>query len=1008
MDVYITNSDFQGTSQTQKQTQSFGYFLQIASSSQVSIAQSIFNKGYAQSGGAMYVLGNAILNIESSQFTDNIAIDQGGVLFADSFKSISISNSCSFKNNKGIKNGGDALYIYNSPNGQAFIEDTLFSSLNTESNFIYASDIHNLTMKAIKAEVYNPKKTPDIKYSGLYFRNQAHLKIFQSNFSGIIGSNLLGGGAVVIEYSYDVQEDLVEITDCIFENSHASNKGGGITLIDVKSTVIQTSTFSNNSADKQGGGLMFDCNKTGFINYDCKLKIVDSVFKQNTANIEGGAIKWNFNEALINRETIFLNNTASVYGDAIAGVAHQLVVIDKEQLDERKYKMQNNRNNVRAVSSGGEINMYFGIIDKQGDFVRTDNKSKLFISQVFLFKIFLALLKKPPVAKKSPLLQQLKQRLNSLPQMVSSKLKSLFLLQHQIQAKVIEFSLYSFLVLNFITDAINIDIPSNRKVGDKLIKAQELAKNEIIVDNPLILPITLQVRGCIKGEEMLSNGKCRQCAPGSYMIKAPTSAASCLTCQTEKSVCQGGSQIYPLSGYWRSTVDSDNIMECLNPGACLGGQFPLLNLTGQCAHGYQGILCASCNKGYTLKQQSRECKKCPTIVINSLILAAFAVLALVIIIVLVWSNLKSSGEEERNYLPVYFRILVNHLQVVTLVASFDFNQPEEFKTFFKGFKPVAEAQSEIFSVDCLLYYYSHDSSIKPYYVKSIVLFALPPAMIILSIFAWLLIYQKKVLQKKAIQSDQLDNEVIDKSSKIFEDKDKQLEELDRSTKEKEAIGDFSGNIILTIIVILFLVHPTITREMFNLFKQAILHLILYSCKTIEGVERLYLDLEAICYQGQHSIASSWFGVPSLIIYGAGIPFIGFLAIYRNRYNLERSFVKQRYGFLYNGYKTGHASYWEIFVIYRKVVIIFIQVYFVQNGKLVQVRNRIYNLAQALMTLLFLGTMMALVKYLQPYNKYCLNQLEFLSLLTSMASVYFCIYFISNKIDSSQISKNLAQ
>ncbi|TNV74159.1 hypothetical protein FGO68_gene8356 [Halteria grandinella] len=55
-----------------------------------------------------------------------------------------------------------------------------------------------------------------------------------------------------------------------------------------------------------------------------------------------------------------------------------------------------------------------------------------------------------------------------------------------------------------------------------------------------------------------------------------------------------------------------------------------------------------------------------------------------------------------------------------------------------------------------------------------------------------------------------------------------------------------------------------------------------------------------------------------------------------------------------------------------------------------------------MTLLFLGSMMALVKYLQPYNKYCLNQLEFLSLLTSTASVYFCIYFISNKVDSSQI------
>ncbi|TNV74909.1 hypothetical protein FGO68_gene4786 [Halteria grandinella] len=482
---------------------------------------------------------------------------------------------------------------------------------------------------------------------------------------------------------------------------------------------------------------------------------------------------------------------------------------------------------------------------------------------------------------------------------------------------------------------------------------------------------------------MLSNGKCRQCSPGTYLLKAPTQTTSCLTCQISKSTCEGGSEVYPLSGYWRSSTKSDNIMECLNPDACLGGQYPLLNLTGQCAQGYQGILCASCSTGYTLNHQSRECKKCPAIVVNSLILAAFALLALVIIVVLVWSNFKSSSEE-KNYLPVYFRILVNHLQVATLVASFDFNWPDEFKTFFKGFKPVAEAQSEIFSVDCLLYYYSHDSDIKPYYVKSIVLFALPPAMIILSVLAWLIIYQKdKVLKKKMINpQDQLDDEGTNRGSSKLDDTDKELVDFDFSANKSEMIGDLAGKIILTIIVILFLLHPTITREMFNLF----------NCKLIEGIERPYIDLEAICFQGQHSIASNWFGITSLIIYGAGIPFIGFIVIYRNRLILERSFVKQRYGFLYNGYKPGYASYWEIFIIYRKVVIIFIQVYFVQNGKLVQ----------SLMTLLFLGFMMALVKYLQPYNKYCLNQLEFLSLLTSMASVYFCIYFISNKIDPSQI------
>lgn len=64
-------------------------------------------------------------------------------------------------------------------------------------------------------------------------------------------------------------------------------------------------------------------------------------------------------------------------------------------------------------------------------------------------------------------------------------------------------------------------------------------------------------------------------------------------------------------------------------------------------------------------------------------------------------------------------------------------------------------------------------------------------------------------------------------------------------------------------------------------------------------------------------------LPSIIVYSIGIPLIGFWLIYKNRDRLGQPFIKKRYGFLYNGYKEGVASYWEIFVIYRKVILIFI-------------------------------------------------------------------------------------
>lgn len=52
----------------------------------------------------------------------------------------------------------------------------------------------------------------------------------------------------------------------------------------------------------------------------------------------------------------------------------------------------------------------------------------------------------------------------------------------------------------------------------------------------------------------------------------------------------------------------------------------------------------------------------------------------------------------------------------------------------------------------------------------------------------------------------------------------------------------------------------------------------------------------------------------------------------------------------------------------------------------------------MVTLMFLFTMLALVKFLDPYNREYLNQLEFLSLFTSTVTVYFCIYFITDNLD----------
>jgi hypothetical protein len=77
-------------------------------------------------------------------------------------------------------------------------------------------------------------------------------------------------------------------------------------------------------------------------------------------------------------------------------------------------------------------------------------------------------------------------------------------------------------------------------------------------------------------------------------------------------------------------------------------------------------------------------------------------------------------------------------------------------------------------------------------------------------------------------------------------------------------------------------------------------------------------------------------LPALIIWGLGIPCMAWVFIYQKRNELHLVDTKAKFGFLYNGYRIPQAYYWEIIIMYRKIFVIFIQVFLGQLGKIVQV------------------------------------------------------------------------
>ncbi|TNV88001.1 hypothetical protein FGO68_gene2384 [Halteria grandinella] len=953
--VTISKTEFSNKQQLIKDdtTQIMGSFIQAVSNTQLRIFSCKFLNGFAASGGAIYVHGQGQIHIAKTKFEQNEASKQGGAIFADSILKLQITDSSSFNNNQANLYGGDAIYAYNSFSGAILIQDTVFKSIQKESNFILAQDIQSLTLKRLSSSIDNYSSVIGIKTSGINLVNIHQLAISDCKFQSIQGTSAAqsGGGALIIQYTEDVQTNQVILQNLTFENCSSQIDGGGLKLQDVKNIQITGTQFSKNTAKKSGGAIYFTCNISGNLEYPCKLTLSDVSFEENHSNLEGGAIKWDYYEPIIVRNVTFSKNSANLYGDDIASVAKYLKRIQKDQIGSKRYdekgalRVVQQDNQYPIVQSGGKASFYFGLLDKYEQFVKTDVESKLFLITIQTNKTELY----PPI-------------IESYTQYTADQ--GFF--------KILDMELVSepnsLQIINFETNAINLDLPDNNQTSNNL-------------------NMTVQVRGCISGEQMLSNGKCKECDAGTYYLTLPTEPVACKNCKSDVSVCKGGNEVYALSGYWRSSRQSDEFYQCLYPQACIGYEDGMASSKIEaCAPGYQGVLCAGCESGYSLSQGNRKCLKCPSKTSNAFILTAFLIAILILVVILVRSNLRSSTKD-KNYLPVFFRILVNHLQIVTLLGSFDFDWPQEFVTFFKGIQPIAEAQSQLVSVDC--YIDTHgtiEDGKRPYYLKNILLSVLPLIMILVSIVSWLLIGKFRQLIGRYKKPETQEPQDIQKNESLQKAETSYFgsvieEELEEPPELKsEAKDSVSGEIVSTIIVILFLIHPTITREMFTVF----------NCKTIEGTSRLYIDLDVVCYNGMHNVVTFLIAVPSIIFYSIGIPIVGLFVIFKNRKNLQRSLVKKRYGFLYNGYRQGFANYWEIFIIYRKVALIFIQVFLVQSGKLVQ----------ALVSLLFFAFMMALVKILQPYNKYCLNQLELLSLFTSTASIYFCIYFITSKLDSS--------
>ena len=103
-------------------------------------------------------------------------------------------------------------------------------------------------------------------------------------------------------------------------------------------------------------------------------------------------------------------------------------------------------------------------------------------------------------------------------------------------------------------------------------------------------------------------------------------------------------------------------------------------------------------------------------------------LAAIIIIVIIIRSTLEGALVRKNLQSVYMKILMNHLQLILLTSSFDFDWPDNVKEFYDSTKPVSQVSNQLISFDCFLDKRSenNDSNTIRIYWQKMIMYAVMP------------------------------------------------------------------------------------------------------------------------------------------------------------------------------------------------------------------------------------------------------------------------------------------
>eukprot|EP01016_Furgasonia_blochmanni_P037399 TRINITY_DN4402_c0_g1_i1.p1 TRINITY_DN4402_c0_g1~~TRINITY_DN4402_c0_g1_i1.p1 ORF type:complete len:271 (-),score=10.13 TRINITY_DN4402_c0_g1_i1:92-904(-) len=146
-----------------------------------------------------------------------------------------------------------------------------------------------------------------------------------------------------------------------------------------------------------------------------------------------------------------------------------------------------------------------------------------------------------------------------------------------------------------------------------------------------------------------------------------------------------------------------------------------------------------------------------------------------------------------------------------------------------------------------------------------------------------------------------------------------------------------------------------------------------------------------CYDSNHIKWIAFLFVPTLFIWVLLLPLSALTVIYRNKNRLDSARMKLKYLFLYDGF-TSRRFYWEFVIMYRKIIMSLIVV--VISDKM------LFFKCMLLLLLLFLSILLQ-VKC-KPYIREELNQVDLISILVSVVTLYAGIFYVAQVPEENEI------